>query len=72
MISDLDGWDGEWEGGPRRKGRYKHIADSLHCSAETNKHCKAAIPPKKRIKNNKLTSVKINKMKVNQKTNNFE
>ena len=37
LCGDLDGWDGEWkevqEGGTRI---CIHIADSLHCTAETN------------------------------------
>ena len=30
----------EWEGGPRGRNICAHIADSLHCTAESNTHYK--------------------------------
>ena len=37
LGDDLDWWDGGgWEGGPRGRDIVIHIADSLHCTAETN------------------------------------
>ena len=47
---DIDGWD--WGAGREvLEGGDKciHIADSLRCTAETNKHCKATILPLKKI-----------------------
>ena len=32
----LEGWDGGWEGGLSGRGQCMHIADSLHCTAETS------------------------------------
>ena len=39
LCGDLDGWNesGWWEGGPEGGDICIHIADSLHCTTETNK-----------------------------------
>ena len=34
---------GGWEGGPTGGDVCTHTADSLHCTVETNQHCKATI-----------------------------
>ena len=38
IRDDLEGWDGGWgwEGGLRAGDICIHMADSLHCTAETN------------------------------------
>ena len=40
LFSDLDRWGGGWGVRSRREGMYvcvcMHVADSLHCTAETN------------------------------------
>jgi len=37
LGDDLDGWDeGDVAGRSKREGEYVYIADSLHCTAETN------------------------------------
>ena len=38
LSDDLDGWDGLWGGREIQEGGDIgiHIADSLHCTAETN------------------------------------
>ena len=39
LCGDLDEWDGgRWD------SLFIHIPHSLHCTAKTNKHCKATIP----------------------------
>ena len=43
LCDDLEGWDGGWEGGSRRRGICILIADSQCYTAETAQHCKAMI-----------------------------
>ena len=48
LCDDLEGLEVEGEGGPPRWEYiyiYMHMADSLHCTAETNQHYKAIILP---------------------------
>ena len=50
LCDDLEGWDGGWEGGPRGRGIGIHIADLLHCTAETSTTLESNFTPIKKKK----------------------
>lgn len=41
MLDDLEGWDGEGDGGSKGRDIYIIRMDSHCCMAETTQHCKA-------------------------------